>query len=102
MADPRLLSPGEEGVPAEWTDERLRPAINGSSIEIDMFRLGGVASSIPVLLFRRTVCGLSGDELRARDARLGLSGRANDVLGIDLEKLVPSRDDLGGSSYRVP
>jgi hypothetical protein len=48
--DPRLLSPREEPVPEEWADERRRPAIMGSSIDIEMLRLGGVASKRPLLL----------------------------------------------------
>jgi hypothetical protein len=71
----------------------------GSSIEIDMFRLGGVASRIPALPRREE--GLRG-EGRARDARRGLSGKIIDVLGIDREKLVLSDDAWGGASNPAP
>ena len=70
----------------------------GSSIEIDMLRFGGVASSIPALLRREE--GLRG-EGSAKEARRGDSGRTIDVLGTDREKLDdprfgPSRDVRNG------
>ena len=65
----------------------------GSSIEIDMLRFGGVASSIPALLRREE--GLRG-EGSANEARRGDSGRTIDVLGTDREKLDDPR--CGSSS----
>jgi hypothetical protein len=62
----------------------------GSSIEIDMFRFGGVASKIPALPRREE--GLRG-EGSAKEARRGDSGRTIEVRGIDREKL----DDRGPS-----
>jgi len=67
----------------------------GSSIEIDMFRFGGVASRIPAL--PRLEEGLRG-EGRAREARRGDSGKTIDVRGIDREKL---DDPRGGPSRDV-
>jgi hypothetical protein len=99
--DPRLLSPGEEVVPFvpfECTDDLLRPAMKGSSIDIDMFRFGGVASKMPALPRREE--GFRG-EGRAREARRGLSGSMIDVRGIDLEKLDRSNDDRKGPSRDI-
>jgi hypothetical protein len=60
----------------------------GSSIEMEMFRFGGVASSIPALPRREE--GLRG-EGSAKEARRGDSGRTIDVLGMDREKLDDAR-----------